>query len=375
MIGFWLIALALTALVMALVVLPLLRRVAPPPDRLAYDLAVYRDQLAEIDRDIERGLLHPDRAEAARLEIKRRILSSSPPAEKSPARKPQSAPFLAALLATVIPLAAIGAYWQLGEPGGSNNTTIAADDDASSLTMEEAIARLQQRLDDDPDNLEGWLLLGRSYLSLGRPAEAVAAYRTAVGLSGQRSDVVADYGEALVAAEQGRVSPMAMSMFERAMTDDPTDAKARYYIALGKAQRGDLQGALQDWADVVALSPQQAPWVPAVREQMARAASELGVDPRDIEPSAGVRALVGAAPRAAPQESGPSAEDMAAAEGMSAEERSDMVRAMVDRLAARLADDPDNLEGWLRLARAYDVIGEPDKAREARARAEALQRQ
>jgi cytochrome c-type biogenesis protein CcmH len=376
MIGLWVTIAAVTAIVMTLVLFPLLRRRAPAasPDRGAYDLAVYRDQLAELDRDIDRGLLQPDRAEAARLEIKRRMLSSgaaTPRPELSPHQARRS-PVLAAVLAIGVPLVALGLYWDLGHPGGPETPVAASDPEVPSLTMEQAVAQLQQRLDEDPANLEGWLLLGRSYLSLGRPAEAAVAYRTAAELSGQRPDVVADYGEALVAADQGRVSPVAQSLFERALSDDPEDTKARYYIALAKAQRGDLEGALQDWTDVVAMSPPDAPWVPAVREQMARAATELGVDPQSVTASAEARSLGGSGSEIAAEPPGPTEEDMAAAAQMSAEDRAAMINAMVDRLAARLKDDPDNIEGWLRLAGAYEVIGQSGKAREARARAEAL---
>ena len=391
MIGLWVAIAALTALVMALVVFPLLRRqVNMAPDRAAYDLTVYQDQLAEIDRDIERGLLPADRAEAARIEIKRRMLSSGARASATepPAREAGRSPVLATVLAVAVPLAALALYWDLGHPGRVAEPITASDQQALSLTMEEAVAQLQQRLDAEPANLDGWLLLGRSYLSLGRPAEAVVAYRTAAALSGQRPDVLADYGEALVAADQGRVLPMANSLFKRALTDDPSDAKARYYVALGKAQQGDLEGALQDWTDVLAVSPADAPWVPAVREQRDRAASDLGIDSGSVAPSAEVRALVGReasvagpapgpvpGPGVTPDVPGPSREDVAAAEQMSAEDRAAMVRSMVDRLAARLEDEPDNLEGWLRLAGAYEVIGESDKARDARARAQALMRQ
>jgi cytochrome c-type biogenesis protein CcmH len=362
------------------VLFPLFRRRGPetPPDRVAYDLAVYRDQLAEIDRDIERGLLQPDRAEAARLEIKRRMLSSAAAAPEAelPAHQAGRAPVLAAVLAIAVPLLALGVYWNLGQPAGPGTQVAVRGSEAPRLTMEQAVAQLQQRLDEDPASLEGWLLLGRSYLSLGRPAEAAAAYRTAADLSGQRPDVVADYGEALVAADQGRVSALAQGLFERVLSADPKDIKARYYIALAKAQLGDLKEALQDWTDVVALSPPDAPWVPAVRAQRNQAAVELGVDPQSVTASAEARSLGsslgGSASEVVSIPPGPTEEDMAAAAQMSTEERAAMINAMVERLAARLKDDPDNIEGWLRLAGAYEVIGQKDKAEEARARAEAL---
>ena len=139
-------------------------------------------------------------------------------------------------------------------------------------------------------------------------------------------------------------------------------------MALYSAQRGDVKAALRGWVDLRAVSPPNSPWLPVVNQQIARAARELGVDPASLEPSAEVRALVGAA--ALP---GPGQADMDAAAALSGPEREAMVRSMVDRLASRLEAEPGDLAGWQRLARAYDVLGETEKANDARARIEALQ--
>ena len=143
-----------------------------------------------------------------------------------------------------------------------------------------------------------------------------------------------------------------------------------------KAQAGDLAGALQDWIDLAAIAPPDAPWLSAVREQIARAAADLGTDPSTLAPSAEVADLLpeGTAGTTRPSLPGPTREDVAAAADMSAEDRAAMVRAMVERLAARLEEDPDDIDGWRRLARAWSVLGEARKAAEARARAEALER-
>jgi cytochrome c-type biogenesis protein CcmH len=238
--------------------------------------------------------------------------------------------------------------------------------------METAVASLAERLQANPDDADGWILLGRSYVTMESYPEAAEAFRRALQLKGAEPDLAAAYGEALVAASGGEVTPNARQAFQIAFDAAPDNPKGRYYLALHMAQQGDLNGALRGWVDLAAIAPADAPWLPIVREQITRAAAELGVDPTTVEPSAEARAAEARAPAGEAAPPGPTRADMEAAAGMSAEDRGQMIRSMVERLAARLEDQPDDREGWLRLARAYQVLGEPDKARDALARAEAL---
>jgi len=385
----WIPALVLTVATLTLLVVPLLRRGDPfVPERRDFDMAVYRDQLAEVDRDLERGLLDPEQAEAARLEVKRRMLaaaapleetnSCSPPPEPSPSRRP----FISLILVCVtVPAAAFGLYLVLGMPQVPDQPlaarpqpveTAASPTDGSGdpqMSMEDAVARLASRLEDDPQNLQGWLLLGRSYLSMERYLDAVEAYGRAFKLAPGRADVASAYGEALVAAAGGKVTFEAKEAFRAAATEDPLDPRARYYLALHSAQQGDGKGAMQGWVDLVAVSPPDSPWLRVVNQQINRAAEEFDVDPASITPSAEAEALAKAAAFPVPSQA-----DMDAAAEMTDQEREMMVRSMVDRLASRLKADPDDLAGWQRLARAYEVLGEAEKARDAWARVEALKR-
>lgn len=374
----WIAAGVLTLAVAALLVAPLLRRgSAAPAGRGEYDLVVYRQQLAEIDRDVERGLIDPGEAEAARIEVKRRILADAAEAEAapSPPRSARRPALLAGMLATAVAAGAFALYLRLGTPEAPDQPLAerraaepaTARSAGAQPALQEAVARLRQRLAENPGDLDGWLLLGRSALSLERYAEAVEAFRRAAELSGQRPDVVADYGEALVAAAAGRVSPESREAFARAFAGDPLNVRARYYLALDKAQQGDTRGALQSWVDLVTLSPPNAPWLAAVDRQIRRAAEELGVDPESVRPSAEALALRQRLTTAPGQAGAPA--DMAAGE------RSAMIRSMVERLAARLDRQPDDVTGWEMLARAYAVLGETDKAAEARARVEALKKE
>jgi cytochrome c-type biogenesis protein CcmH len=374
----WIAAAALTVATLGLLLAPLLRRREPPPARAEFDLAVFRDQLAEVDRDLERGLLDTEQAEAARIEVERRMLAAADETALAPPepRQRRGGLVFAFLAIVVVPTGAFGLYLSLGTPGIPDQPWAAGNTPApvaaGAATMETAVASLVERLRANPDNADGWILLGRSYVTMDRYAEAAEAFRRALRLNGADPDLAAAYGEALVAAAGGQVTPNARQAFQSAFDAAPDNPKARYYLALHRAQQGDLNGALQGWVDLAAIAPADVPWLPIVHQQITRAAAELGIDPATIEPSPEARAAQTRAPAGEAAPRGPTRADMEAAAGMSAEDRDQMIRSMVERLAARLEDQPDDREGWLRLARAYEVLGEPDKARDALARAEAL---
>jgi cytochrome c-type biogenesis protein CcmH/NrfG len=154
------------------------------------------------------------------------------------------------------------------------------------------------------------------------------------------------------------VTPKAEAAFKALLALDPRHPGARYYLALSRAQAGDMQAAFDGWKALAADSAADAPWQPALRARLREAAQALKID------------LAEALPQAPPPR-GPTEEQMRAAANMSAEERQQMIRGMVESLAARLKDNPSDVEGWTRLARAYEVLGEAEKAKEARAKAEA----
>lgn len=373
----WLGVAALSVLTVLLVGAPLLRRARAAASRAEADLRVYRAQLAEVDRDVERGLLAAGEAEAARTEVKRRMLAAVGEGHaERPAPAGSSAPWrlVAGILGVAAPAAAVGLYLAVGAPSVLNEPMAGRDAPRAQagpqgMTAEEAVAALARALEGRPDDAEGWGLLGRSYLGMGRYAEAADALARAHRLAPDQVEVAAAYGEAQVAAAEGVVGAEAAAVFERVLAADAREPRARFYLALAKAQGGNVRGALQDWVDLVALSPAEAPWLASVREQIVRAAGELGVDIASLEPSAAARELGAAAASVAPQLA---PGDDEAIEQMSDDERERMIRSMVERLAARLETSPDDRDGWLRLARAYDVLGEAEKAKEARARAEAL---
>lgn len=358
---FWIIAALMAAAAVAVLLRPLLRRDAALAARADYDLAVYRDQLAELDRDRERGLVTADEAEAARVEIARRMLAAADGERASPAADRRQAKIAAVLLTVLVPLGALALYLPAGNP--ELPSLPFAGRQAEERVAREAIAReaeeLARRLETEPNDVAAWIELGGRMMALDRAGEASEAYARAVGLTGGDPDITGLYAEALVAAGSGMVTQEARLAFERVLAQRPDDPRARFYLGLERSQAGDLPAALDRWTSLLADSPADAPWRGLVEEQVRMTAERLG---RDVP--------IPAPPAAAPP--GPDAADMAAAARMTGAEREEMIRGMVDGLAARLEETPDDLDGWLRLGNAYRVLGERDKAADAMARAAAL---
>ncbi len=349
MIGLWIALALLTALVAGLLALPLVRPRRPAPPRGEYDLAIYRDQLAEVERDAERGLLVGEQAAATRIEIQRRMLAAAEAETGTVAPTDRGARTVALALVVAVSAGAFGLYQYLGSPDLPGQPLAERRDALDAVAeqqveMERLIGRLAEKMNETPGNIEGWLLLARSYRSHRRFSEAAEAFRQAVDLSDRRVDVLADYGEARVLARDGTVDPEDRAIFEEILAKDPREPRARYYIGAFQAQRGDLKGALQSWADLLAMSPADAPWLEEVRGRVADAERQLGVEAGSVKPSAAAPAEVDEA----------------------------TIRAMVEGLAERLKENPDDLKGWLMLARSYEVLGEAEKASHALARADAL---
>ncbi|MFQ5955727.1 MAG: c-type cytochrome biogenesis protein CcmI, partial [Kiloniellales bacterium] len=373
---FWLVIGAMTAAAALAVLLPLLRRRPAAPARVAYHLEVYRDQLKELDRDIERGIIDEDEAAAARLEIERRMLAAADAGDAEAAKAPAgpAAPgaahkAVAAVLAVALPAGAVALYLGVGQPGlpdrplaerrGAEAPVAAGGaPESGARNLTDMAARLARRLRDQPQDLGGWVLLARTYQELGRPAEAATAYGSAVAIAGDRAELRAAQGEALVYAAQGMVTPAARQAFDKALELDPTDPRARFYLALAAAQAGRFKQAIDGWRALATEASPDTPWLPAVRQRIEETAAAHGVD--------ATRALAGLPEPAAP---GPDATDMAAANQISPGDRGAMIRGMVEGLAARLEEDPSDVEGWTRLIRSYTVLNQPDQARAALAQA------
>jgi cytochrome c-type biogenesis protein CcmH len=224
-------------------------------------------------------------------------------------------------------------YVVLGQP----QLALSALRGASTNDYPELIATLARQMRERPDDMQGWTLLGRGYMAVGNPAEAMKAFRQAVNLSKERvggvpPELLSSYGEALAQASNG-VTKEAEDIFREVLEEDPGDLMARYYVGLAQSSRGDRAGALQMWEGVLADAPPDAAWRGALVDQVALLRAQM------------LRGDGGGAPN--PQ-------------------------AMVAQLASRLDANPNDLEGWLRLIRAYSVLGEKEKAEAALTRARAV---
>ena len=342
----FLLALLTTATVAALL-WPLLRMRQPARDRLSGELAIYRDQLAELERERAAGTLPTAEAAAARTEIERRMLAAGDAAASSAQATGKTArasdavqKWLPPALSLFVPLLALGLYLQTGRPGlpaapfadrGTEHPAPSRQLDVAGL-LAEARARLAQ----DPND----------------------------------ADALAALAEGLTLEAGGTVTQPALEALQRALKTRPDDARILYYLGLHEAQSGDSKAALARWREVEAGSPPDAPWLPMLRAEIARVAKAAGIEvpPAAAAPPSQMRQSQ--APQSTmPQ---PSREQQEAMAQLSPEQQQQAIRTMVEGLAARLAAAPQDRAGWLRLANAWKVLGEHANAADAYARAETL---
>jgi len=353
---------AMTAVAVGALLWPLFRQ-RGTPERSSFELGVYRDQLAEIERDVERGLIGPAEAAGARLEIERRILRAAPdPAAAAPADPPGGGRRRYVLAAAVlVPVLALGLYSALGAPDLPDRPFASREDrqqgDPEQPNIEAMVARLEARLAASPDDLDGWLMLGRSKGALGEHRAAIEAYRRAQELAADDPRIHAGLGESLVMAAQGVVTPEAKTLFARLSETAPDDPRPAFYLGWADAQAGDHHAALERWRKLLAVTPAEAPWRPRLIEAVRAAAEELKLD------ADALLAQIPTPPSAQAATPQPSEQDLARAADMSPEQQQAMIRAMVEKLQARIDADGSDVEGWLRLAQARLVLGEPARAR------------
>ncbi|MCQ8781095.1 c-type cytochrome biogenesis protein CcmI [Mangrovibrevibacter kandeliae] len=362
---FWVVAASLTAIVTLAAVWPVLRpRTGASPVRAEHDLEVYRAQLGELDGDVARGALRSEDAQTARAEIGRRLLRAAEQAEGARARPGARRGGLiavAVVVAVAVPALSLAVYGTLGSPAMPDLPLEArAGSDPSAGGMTALIAQAEERLKQAPDDGRGWDVLAPIYLRLSRYEDAAKAYRNAIRLLGSSAAREAGLGQAATEIAGGEVTQEAKSAFERALALDPTLLQARFFLALDLSQEARYAEALPAWRQVVADSPPNAPWMAMAKAAVADAAQRTGApalaeaapDPRPgaIEP---------------PTSPGPDADQVAAASQLSSGDRQAMIEGMVAQLAERLKSDPKDAEGWKKLIRSYNVLGQPDAANAA----------
>ncbi|HEU0223286.1 MAG TPA: c-type cytochrome biogenesis protein CcmI [Paracoccaceae bacterium] len=370
----WILIGALTLGTLLFLVLPLLRRAGRAEARAAYDRRIYRDQLAELDRDLARGVLSAAEAEASRAEIGRRLLAADEAARREAAAGPaprHASRWLALALILGGMAGALGLYGRQGSPELPGQPLAARTDIRPSQVVAEQmlreagvpaapepgpdaaefvalVTRLKAVLADRQDDLRGHRLLAGALARLGQFADAHVVQARVIGLAGTSATAEdhADLAEYMIMATNGYVSPEAEAALAEALRRDPGLKPARYYAGLAMAQNGRPEAAYRLWAALLREGPADAPWIPAIREQIAPIAAALGLPMP--EP--------GAAPPAAP-------DAMEAVREAEPQAQEAMIRGMVEGLADRLAREGGPPEDWAKLIRALGVLGERERAR------------
>jgi len=347
---FWIVAALLTLGASLAVLLPLASRPKSDSGRDAHDLEVYRDQMAELDRDAARGLIQPADAEQARAEIARRIIraGSGDGADASVMHFARSGRVLGGLAVLAVPLISWGLYAALGSPDlPSQPLQERLAQNPADSSVDELIARAEGHLAANPQDGRGWDVLAPVYLRLGRFDEAVTAYRNAIRLEGSTATREAGLGEAITDAGDGLVSAEAQRAFEKALKLEPAQPKASFYLATALVQDGKMTEASKAWEAMLALLPGDSPWRSPTEQALAETKKRL--------------AEAGAEKPA----SGPSQDDIDAAASMSQSDRNAMIETMVAGLDEKLRENPRDPEGWMRLVRSYMVLGKTADARGA----------
>ncbi|MBY3036081.1 c-type cytochrome biogenesis protein CcmI [Rhizobium laguerreae] len=349
---FWILVAALTAALAVILLYPLLRGAKAAENIRAGEAAVYRDQLRELDRDLNGGLITPEEADYARAEIGRRLIavSADEPAETAkPARHHR---FTEAFVLMVLPVLGLCLYLTTGRPDlPSQPLEARLENPGNDVAV--LITKAERHLAEKPDDGKGWDVLAPIYFRTMRVNDAQLAYRNAIRLLGPSPVRLDGLAETLMAVSDGVVTEEARQVLEQSLTLEPDNPRARFYIALSMEQAGRPDEARQAFEALAKQSPADAPWLPLVNEHIAmNGGAKPGADP-----------AAPGADQAAPGAPGnPTQQDVAAAETMSAGDRQQMIRGMVESLDAKLNEDPNNFEGWMRLVRSYAVLNDKDRA-------------
>ena len=332
----WFVFALMTVAAIFAVLWPLSRSSAPQAG--GSEAAVYRDQLAEIVRDVAAGLIGPSEAEAARVEISRRLLAAADGSNDLPAQANLGLRRSSTVLALVgLPIAAVAFYLSFGSPQLGDFPLASRTRPADvNQPLDNLVAQVEAHLEKNPTDGRGWNVLAPVLVRLGRYDDAIRALRNSITYNGDSAERRSDLGEALMASANGVVTSEAKAEFERALAQNADEPKAGYFLGLAAEQDGRSSDAAAIWRAMLAKAPADAPWRPMVQAALVRVGG----------PAAPVL----------------SNDTMAAAKDMNEADRGAMIRGMVDRLATRLKQNSDDVEGWLRLVRAYMVMGERDKA-------------
>lgn len=290
---FWISTGLLTLLVLALLCWPLLRRRSGDgASRRAINTAIYRDQLADLERDLASGALSQADYAGAREEIERRVLedvaADTAPTDTAPRRLPRTA----LALAVTLPLAAALLYVVLGTPAALDPAARQGPQ-ASAAEIEKMVATLAAKLEKDPGNLEGWAMLGRSYLVTGRLADAAKAFDKAGPAMEASTELMLQVAELSAELNEGRIEGRGRELLQRVLKAEPQNPQALVLAGTDAFFRQQYADAVRHWEAVLAQLPPGSPDAQNLTAGIEKARSLQGEAP------AGARARAEAKPPAA----------------------------------------------------------------------------
>ncbi|GAB4213535.1 MAG: hypothetical protein Fur007_07970 [Rhodoferax sp.] len=342
-------AVLLTLLVVAWLVRALLKpKINDTVTESRLNVAIHKDQLAALEADLARGVISAQDFETTRDEIQLRLLEDT--AVQAPEQAGDSKGYFwspnrtALALSLTLPVLAVLLYWQLGTPQAL--IPAATQQAVTAQQIESMLAQLEKRLKDNPNNPKGWAMLGRSYKVLGRNDDALVAFQKAGDPAQLEPDTLVDYADLLAIQAQGNLQGQPLALVQQALQRDPQHPNALMMLGAAAFQKGDFAAAIAPWEKLLAMLEPGSPDAQQIAASIADARSRAGLGPKPTES------------QKAPTDKLPPVPAGTAAGGMTPE----MIQQMVDRLAARLKDNPNDPQGWARLARAYKVLGRLDDA-------------
>ena len=291
---FWLSAASMSVIALLFAIVPLLRsRTDPGVSRQLLNTALIKEQLNELQADLEAGKLEPDAYQAARHDLERELLNDTATGTEAEPQAQRSGRWAIGVFGLLIPALAVFLYLQLGAAPlleRSARPPVAqkpAQEPAHSL--QEMVQKLAARLAEDPDNAEGWVMLGRSYAALDRYQEAENAYAQARRIAGDHPQLLVDSADIMVMANGGRFTSEAAELLERALHVQPENAKGLWLMGHYEYQDEDFQSAVDYWQRAAAQLPPDSEDTRAIHQQIEQAESRLLAAGGSLAPAAETR--------------------------------------------------------------------------------------
>ncbi len=323
----WLLIAALATLAAGALVFTVRRRGREAQDEGDANTAHFQAQLAEIESDLRLDRLTPVEAEAAKAELAREVLKhrSAAKARGKSGKDRQSAWVLVAL-AFAAPLLALALYAQIGQPGMPSQP-LAGRQPPAEITFDEAVAQIEQQLEITPDDIRGWQALAPAYMSAERYVDAEQAFTRILELGGRNAEALTDLAEARLMQNEGAADPETLALLKEAVDLDPASIRARFYLAGEATRTGNWDEAIALWQELIDMAEDDEPWLAIARNGLATAEARGEAPPPNVDP-----------------------------------DQLEMIRGMVDQLAARLAQEGGSLEEWTRLVQSHLVLGDIESA-------------